>query len=87
MTLNIFEHWTRTVFLVTAESFQLRIEISEKHDIVGKVVEQPKVWISIWAINGSQNLVLVVTKVSINHQGFVIGFDIEIYVTVFFVGG
>ena len=52
MTLNIFEHWTRVVFLGTAESFQLRIEISDKHDIFGKFVDgfkQCKVRISIWA--------------------------------------
>ena len=58
MTLNVFEHWTRAVFLGTTKSFQLRIEIANKHDIVGKVVDsfkQPKVWISIWAVNGSQN--------------------------------
>ena len=58
MTLNVFEHWTRAVFLDTTKSFQLRIEIANKHDIVGKVVDsfkQPKVWISIWAVNGSQN--------------------------------
>ena len=29
MTLNIFEHWTTAVFLGTAESFQLRIEIAD----------------------------------------------------------
>ena len=42
----------------TAEGFQLRIEIADKHDIIGKVVDsfkQPKVWISIWRVNGSQN--------------------------------
>ena len=53
-----FEHWTRAVFLGAAESFQLRIEIADKHDIVGKVVDslkQPKVRISIWEVNGSQN--------------------------------
>ena len=56
MTLDILEHWTRAVFLGTAESFQPRIEIADKHDIVGKVVDsfkQPKVWISIRAVNGS----------------------------------
>ena len=55
MTLNTFEHWTRAVFLGTADSFQLRIEIADKHDIVGKVVDrfkQCKVWISIWEVNG-----------------------------------
>ena len=51
MTLNIFEHWTRAVFLGTAESFQLQIEIADKHDIIGKVVDSFKVWISIWAVN------------------------------------
>ena len=48
----------RAVFLGTAKSFQLRIEIADKRDIVGKVVDsfkQPKVWISIWAVSGSQN--------------------------------
>ena len=88
MTLNIFEHWARVVFLGTAESFQLRIQISDKHNIVGKVFngfKQPKVQISIWAVNGSQNEVLVVRKVSVNHQCFVIGYDIEIYVMVFFI--
>ena len=46
MTSNVFEHWTRAVLLGTAESFQLRIEITDKHDIVRKVVDsfkQPKV--------------------------------------------
>ena len=58
MTLNVFEHLTRAVFLGTAKSFQLRTEIADKHDIVGKVVDsfkQPKVWISIWTVNGRQN--------------------------------
>ena len=39
LTLNAFEHCTRAVFLGTAESFQVRIEIAKKHEIVGKVVE------------------------------------------------
>ena len=43
------------------------------------------VWTSIWAENGSQNEVLVVRKVNVDYQGFVIGNDIEIYVTVFFI--
>ena len=37
--LDIFEHWTRDVLLGTDESFQLRIEIADKHDIVRKVVK------------------------------------------------
>ena len=55
MTLNVFEHWTKAVFHGTAESFQLRIEIADKHDIFIKVVDSFKVWISTWAANGSQN--------------------------------
>ena len=51
MTLNIFEDWARAVFLGTAENFQLRIEIADKHDIVGKVVDSFKDWISIWVVN------------------------------------
>ena len=42
ITLNVFEHWTRAVFLGRAESFQLRIEIADKHDIVGRVVDSLK---------------------------------------------
>ena len=88
MTLNVSEHWTRTVLLGTAESFQLRTEIADKHDIVGNVVDsfkQLKVWIFIWAVNNSQNYGLVVSKVNANHQGFIIGYNIEICVTVFFI--
>ena len=65
MTLNIFEHWTRVVFLVTTENFQLRIEIANKYNIVGKVVDgfkQPKLRISSWAVNGSQNEVWLSEK-------------------------
>ena len=66
------------------------IEIPDKHDIVGKIVDslkQPEVKISIWTVNGSQNKVLVIEKrsVNVNYQGIVIGYDIEIYVMVFFV--
>ena len=83
--MNIFEHWNGDVFLGTAESFSLRTEIADKHNIVGKVVngfKEPRVRISIWAVNGSQNEVLVVRKINV---GFVIGYDIEICVTVFFI--
>ena len=41
--------------------------------------------ISIWAVNGSENQVLVVRKVNVDHRGFVVGYDIKIYVTVFFI--
>ena len=50
MNLNTFEHWSRVVLLGTAESFKLKTEISDKRDIVGKVVngfKQPNVRISI----------------------------------------
>ena len=90
MTLKVFEHWTRVVFLSTAESleFWLRIEISYKHDIVGKVADgfkQPKVRFFIWAVNGSQNENLVVRDINVNYQGFIISYDIEICVAVLFI--
>ena len=37
------------------KSFQLRIEIADKHEIVGMIAgsfKQAKVWIRIWAVNG-----------------------------------
>ena len=75
-------------FFGTAENFQLKIEIAHKHDIVGKVVDsfkQPKIPISVRTVNGSQNEVLVARKVDVNNQGFVVGYDIKIYVTIFFI--
>ena len=57
--------------------------MADKHDIVGKIVngsEKPKILISIWAVNGSQNQVLGVRKVNVNHQEFVVGYDIKISV-------
>ena len=47
--------------------------------------KQTTIRFSIWAVNGSQNEVLVVTKINVNHQGFVVGYDIEIYVAVFLI--
>ena len=47
--------------------------------------KQPRVRISIWAVNGSQNQVLVVRMVNVDHQGFVIDYDIKIYAMVFFI--
>ena len=38
MTMDIFEHWTRAAFLGTDKSFQLRIEIADKHGNVGKLL-------------------------------------------------
>ena len=90
MALNIFEHWARAVFLGTAEGFQLRIGIAGGHGIVGGVVDgfkRPGVWISIWAVDGSLNWVLIVAGVDVDHRGFVIGCGIEICVAVFFIDG
>ena len=53
----------------------------DKHDIVVKIAndfKQPKVRISIWAVNGSQN------EVHVNHVISVMIYT-EIYVTVFFI--
>ena len=88
MALNIFQHWTRVVLLGTAKSSWLGIEIADKHDIVRKIVDsfkQPKILFSIWVVNGSQNEVLVVRKINVDYQGFLIGYDIEAYVTVLFI--
>ena len=41
--------------------------------------------IYIWAVNGSQNQVMAVRRVNVDHQGFVDGYDIKICVTVFFI--
>ena len=37
----------------------------------------------IWTVNGSHNQVLGVRKVYVDHQGFVVSYDIKIYVTIF----
>ena len=37
------------------------------------------------AVNGSQNEVLVVRKINVDYQGFVIGYDVEIKLAVSFV--
>ena len=71
-----------------SQTLPLTIEIANKDDIVRKVVDsfkQPKIRISIRAVNDTQSEVLVVRKVNVDNQGFVIGYDIEINVTVFFV--
>ena len=68
-------------------SRRLRIQIADKNDIVGKIVDgfkQPRIRFSIWAVNGSQNEVLVFRKINVDYQGFVLGYDIEIYVEAFF---
>ena len=57
--------------------------LSERFANGFKQPRNPK--ISIWAVNGSQNEVLVVRKINVDYQGFIIGYDIEIHVTGFFI--
>ena len=57
MTLNVLSIGPELFFLVEPKASHFKTEIADKHDVVGKVVDsfkQPKVWISIWAVNGSQ---------------------------------
>ena len=45
-------------FLAQPKASNFQVKISDKHDIVGKVVdglEKLKVRVSIWAVNSSQN--------------------------------
>ena len=75
-------------FLAQPKASNFELKSPTNSDIVRKVVngfEKPKIRISIWAVNGSQNQVLDVRKVNVDHQGFVVGYDIKIYVTVFFI--
>ena len=44
-----------------------------------------RVRIFIWAVNGSQNEVLVMRKFNVDCQGFVVGYDIKIFIPIFFV--
>ena len=63
-------------------------KISNKHDIVGKIVDglkKWKIWFSIWAVNGGQSEVLVTRKFKIDCQGFGVGYDIEISIPKVFV--
>ena len=41
--------------------------------------------ISIWAVNGCQSEALVIGKFKVNCQGFVVGYDIEITIPIFFI--
>ena len=71
-----------------SKGFKFRVEISNKHDIIREVVyglEKRRARISIWAVNGSQSEVLVMRKFEIDCQGFVFGYDIEIFIPIFFV--
>ena len=86
--LDFFEHRTRGVFLGASKGFKFRVEMSNNHDIIGEVVyglEKRRVRISIPAVNGSQNEVLVMKKFKVDCQGFVVGCDIEIFIPIFFV--
>ena len=86
--LDFFEHRTRGVFLGASKGFKFRVEISNKHDIIREVVyglEKRRVRISIRAVNGSQNEVLAMRKFKVDCQGFVVGYDIEIFIPIFFV--
>ena len=85
---DFFEHRTRCVFLGASKGFRFRVEISNKHDIIREVVyglEKRRVRISNWAVNGSQIEVLIVRKFKVDCQGFVVGYDIEIFIPIFFV--
>ena len=71
-----------------SKGFKFRVEISNKHDIIREVVyglEKRRVRISIRALSGSQSEVLVMRKFEIDCQGFVFGYDIEIFISIFFV--
>ena len=89
MTLNILSIGPEMFFLTQSKAcnFELKsptnMTSSERMIMVSKRLSLVR--ISIWAVNGSQNQVLVVTKVNVNHQGFVVGYGIKIYVTVFFI--
>ena len=48
-------------------------------------LEECQTRISIWAVNGCQSEVLVVGKFKINCQGFVVSYDIEIIIHIFFI--
>ena len=71
-----------------SKGLRFRLEISNKHDIIREVVyglEKRRVRISIRAVNASQNEVLVMRKFKVDCQGFVVGYDIEIFIPIFFV--
>ena len=48
-------------------------------------LEKRRVRISIRAVNGSQNEVLVMRKFKVDCQGFVVSYDVEIVIPIFFV--
>ena len=86
--LDFFEHRTRGVFLGASKGFKFRVEISNKRDIIREVVyglEKRRARISIRAVNGSQSEVLVMRKFEIDCQGFVFGYEIKIFIPIFFV--
>ena len=48
-------------------------------------MKECQVRVSIWAVNGCQSEVLVIGKFKFDCQGFVVGYDIEITISKFFV--
>ena len=59
-----------------------------QHDIVRYVADgfkESQIRISIWAVSGCHSEVLFVRKFKINCEGFFIGSDIEIIVSIFFI--
>ena len=48
-------------------------------------MKECQIKVSIWVINGCQSEVLVIGKFKIDCQGFVIRYDIEITIPIFFV--
>ena len=38
VVLDIFEYWTRVIFGGASKFLKFRVEIANKHDIVGKIV-------------------------------------------------
>ena len=48
-------------------------------------MKEKRTGISIRAVNGSQSKILVVRKFKVDCQDFVFGYDIEIFIPIFFV--
>ena len=48
-------------------------------------MKECQVRVSFWAVNGSQSEILVIRKFKIDCQGFVIGYDIEITMPIYYI--
>ena len=85
MTLNVLSTGPELFFLAQSKTSNLELKsptnmgLSERLLMVSNSLRFG--FSEIWVVNGSQNQVLAVRKVDVNHQGFVIGYDIKIYVT------